>query len=289
LDCLFPDLSANQTKSLSHDVPELLERTRFAEKDDESDSDEEYSSADETEPLDKSHKNSVEEALRYLAKDVDRLHDLHKPLSHPAVDSVAETLSSIAPEIIPTMPHSFFSNRIRERFPETSETVAETLGIVNLWRYQRLLESRSMDHSVQVPDGEIGASSKTSMSIFNDSGYASKDSVLTPSIAQSIISSAVSSLNGKSGSGYPRLTDGAKDGNAFACDACGRQVKYTRNKDYRYLKFHTEEAWLLKLTWIQKTHCAKSPPIHLLHRELSIQNYSVRHSQGLDRPQHPRT
>jgi hypothetical protein len=218
-----------------------LDRARFVDKNDEENESEASDGGDEIETA---LRLSIDETLKVLSKDIERLNDLHTSLTSPFLDLDFNTRDSQVPALKDMDPHQYFTNCIRERFPDVPLIIAAHLGKANLRRYQLLQYMRENQHN-QVSEEAIivsihDNSSKPPVSEFQDSGYASITEPLPintatthSTYAQTIVSSRVSSLTEDGRSKYPLLSDEAKAGEPFECAACGQNIIARRNYEYR--------------------------------------------------------
>ena len=130
--------------------------------------------------------------------------------------------------------HSYITRMIEEMYPEIDKQVADSLGKL-AWERARLVrlereKNISLNLPYEAPLKNLGQSE------FFDSGLGTSLGVDTFDI-QSIASfiSGFSRNEGSNSARLPPLSEDAKAGEPFECVACGKQVKISRRKDWRYV------------------------------------------------------
>ncbi|KAF2176641.1 hypothetical protein K469DRAFT_399628 [Zopfia rhizophila CBS 207.26] len=116
--------------------------------------------------------------------------------------------------------HRFYANLISARFPDAAATLVDRLGKVNWERKQRLQHETE---ARETPDDEV-------TSKFHDSGIGS--SIPTQTSNAATVISFFSSLADGTQARIPRLSEEAKAGAPFTCDACGKTI--TVQSDYQW-------------------------------------------------------
>ena len=161
--------------------------------------------------------NSVEEILEDLRTYVDCLNDLNSSIEAPIddLDRVNE-FGVLADRPV----YQFYADLISARFPQADSTLASRLGEANWDRYQRICTQRCKDTQQQALSGVSGSK-------FHDSGLGT--SLL---YAATTVSMGTTSAGG-SHSKLPPLSDDAKKGKPFICDACGKRVRIQRTREWK--------------------------------------------------------
>jgi hypothetical protein len=127
--------------------------------------------------------------------------------------------------------HQYYSNLLSKRFPKADPNLIRRLGQANWTRYKRGQAEREANVEKETididPSGSVYSPSK-----FHDSGLGSSVPART-TYAQSIVSSFSSHTDG-SRSRIPPLSENAKKGEPFPCDACGRSIRVKSDREWRY-------------------------------------------------------
>jgi len=226
---LLPQLLAPQIIGTAIDrehITRLVEQSKFSNRDPDDEQDGSSSSGSDSSDNDK-ETPSIQQVFARLRNDIRCLTDMSSLIDSLALE--LEKKESITPvlTISDILPHQYYSNCIRERFPEAPVELIDYFGKVTFERYQKLLQQRL--HIEQQQEGlevlEVTSSKK------DDSGYGSLPT--TSSYAPTLASSAVSSLAEGMRSKYPPLPDGASEGKPFECLACGRQIRASHKHEWR--------------------------------------------------------
>jgi len=186
----------------------------------------------ESDAGDELEKCSCENVLEELAAMTRNLIDLNSALDHAVTDPEYVSETPAPPTDLTLAPHHFYSNCIREKFPNAAEELIEHLGKANWERYRSILAQKQLvneeDEALVIKETAIVHD--RGVSTFHDSGIGT--SLQKSAYAPSLVSSLASTEAGGE-SKYPPLPEGAKAGLPFECDGCGRQVVITSRRLWR--------------------------------------------------------
>lgn len=160
---------------------------------------------------------------------VECLTDLSVGFENPAVDPEDNDEPSFL-RVEQRSAHDFHADLIRAKYPEACSELIECLGKISWNRYIRMQHSREQN-SHDGPTCVVSTmKSHVTGSKFQDSGLGTS---LPPTrYAESVISYMTSITGGKRVT-IPPLTSEAKAGKPFECNACGRYLRATNNRDWR--------------------------------------------------------
>lgn len=186
---------------------------------DEDGSDAEY---DPTQP-------DLEDILEDLDTYTQCLVDLSPSLACPAMDSTTRGEATINTTIQSREPHQYYADLIGTRFPEAAADIVEQLGRSNWERYKRVSAERTAN--LQAPHPGKEALDEVAASHFQDSGLGS--SLPAQANYASSMTSYLSSSAGGDRPHVPALSDKAKRGIPFTCDACGKLIRVTNKRVWK--------------------------------------------------------
>jgi len=202
---------------------------------------------------DASERDLAPNELSRLAEDVkmhiDCLTDLSNALDFPAEDAVDTDDEPSTLRVEQRAAHDYHADLILAKFPKAQIKLAETLGRISWDRYQRMQQERdynardNITFAIQEQHvGEVATKSRFADSEFQDSGLGT--SLQVPSIpatryAETILS-YMSSMVGDKRVQIPPLSEEAKAGAKFECNACGKHIYARTNREWRYVV-----GWLL--------------------------------------------
>lgn len=181
--------------------------------------------------------DTLEEILEDLQAYMECLRSLAPSIECPAKET--QTGEDERVRASPTLKakgfHEFYTDMISSRFPRASRTLADCLGKRNWRRYKRLQAIRAANALKEIPATEelefLAQKSAFGESNFHDSGLGTSVPART-SHAQSMASFA-SSRAESSHAKLPPLSEEAKSGRPFPCDACGSTIRIKRKRDWR--------------------------------------------------------
>ena len=174
--------------------------------------------------------------LDELAALTRNLIELNSALEHAVIDPEYVHEVPAMPNELSLAPHQFYSNCIREKFPQAAEELIEHLGKANLERYRYI---QAQKESVDEEDEALVVQETATVhdrgaSTFHDSGIGTslQRSTCAPSVISSFASTeAGGSFNFK----FPPIPEVAKSGEPFECDGCGRQVVMANQRAWRWV------------------------------------------------------
>ncbi|EON64584.1 hypothetical protein W97_03817 [Coniosporium apollinis CBS 100218] len=138
--------------------------------------------------------------------------------------------------------HQYYADLIRERFLEAAADIVDQLGRSNWERYKRISAERSANVQDSKFPGDASAEdflvagkalSEVTASRFQDSGLGS--SLPTKTDYAPSMTSYFSSLADGDRPDIPALPDEARRGMPFECDACGRMIRVTNKRDWKWV------------------------------------------------------
>jgi hypothetical protein len=200
----------------------------FTEATDENDSSDSDTSSDVLERSGMSR--IVEDTKTYT----ECLVDWSAALQCPAMDQEQEDRPSIM-RVEEREAHDYHTQLILAKYPSAQADLIESLGKTSWNRYQRMVHERASNANAQmnVELHTTAIKSRIADSEFQDSGLGtSLPSALPTSYAETVIS-FMTSIGGGKQIQIPPLSAEAKSGAKFECNACGRQIRATTNRDWR--------------------------------------------------------
>jgi len=132
----------------------------------------------------------------------------------------------------PSQPAQFYASLIRTRFQQANFDLVDKLRKANWDRFKRLEAQKSSlianDESCLFHEctETVAASSK-----FQDSGLGT--SVPATTVYAATVASWASTAADEGHPRIPPLSEDAKKGNPFTCDACGRKIRVSETKMWR--------------------------------------------------------
>ena len=161
------------------------------------------------------------------------LIDLEPMMERPIPDPQREQSVSDPLFLEEREPYQFYAELIKARFPKADRKLIEQLGQANWERSQRgRIEREANLRERDGPENIIEvAGTVVADSAFHDSGMGTSVPAQT-AYAKSIVS-FISSISGETHNHIPPLSQEAKSGKPFSCNACGKNVTYTRTRDWR--------------------------------------------------------
>jgi len=220
---MLPSTDAQRSVWETTDIATLLEEARCSNSEN-TEFDDEANTSDESEvdfPTD-----SIEEVLEDLKVGIRCLLDLIPSILWPIEDPEHREKVPKLDFLQERTAHQYYSDLLSKRFPEADPNLIERLGQANWTRYKRGQAEREANVEKETididPSGSVYSPSK-----FHDSGLGSSVPART-TYAQSIVSSDGGS------SRIPPLSQNAKKGEPFPCDACGRSIRVKSDREWRY-------------------------------------------------------
>ena len=217
---MLPSADARRSVWETTDIVTLLEEARRSNSEN-TEFDDDANKSDESEadfPTD-----SIDEVLEDLKVGIRCLIDLTPSILWPAEDP--EHREKV-PKLDLLQERTAHSDLLSKRFPEAEPNLIERLGQVNWTRYKRGQAEREANVEKETIDIDRSGS-VYSPSKFHDSGLGSSVPARTTYV-QSILSSD------RSRSRIPPLSENAKKGEPFPCDACGRSIRVKSDHEWRY-------------------------------------------------------
>ncbi|KAF1851954.1 uncharacterized protein K460DRAFT_373842 [Cucurbitaria berberidis CBS 394.84] len=164
----------------------------------------------------------------------DCLVDLSTALDCPAVDPIHDDEPSVL-NVQQRAAHDYHADLILAKYPKANADLVECLGRASWQRYQRIKQERESNANAQIyaqahPDS--AGKSLVADSEFQDSGLGtSLPSAPPTAYAETVISFMTSNAGGKRIQ-IPPLSAEAKNGAQFECNACGKYIRATTNRDW---------------------------------------------------------
>jgi len=158
--------------------------------------------------------------------------DLNAALERPATDPDRCDNEPSIPRLGERKVHEYFAALIIAKFPKANLDVAECLGKANWDRYQRMQEERNNNLNNHTVYSEELPKSHLAKSAFQDSGLGTSIPAQPTTYAATVISFMSSVSDGKQIQ-VPPLSTEARNGKAFECNACGKYIKATTNREWR--------------------------------------------------------
>lgn len=207
----------------SNHLQSLLNKARSADLDDDG------THGEET-VLDESDTES-EDTLQQCVTDIQEYIQLLNEL-HPSIESFLELLEDApGPSLAEAANRGaflYFSDIIRSKFKEAPEALADTLGRLNLERYNRMAAARDVNLGREYDFPQTNSIEAPSTS-FHDSGIGG--SLPSQQSMSEKAPSLFSTLAGKSRSKLPPLPAHAK-WNSFSCNYCGEKVRFCTRREW---------------------------------------------------------
>ncbi len=116
--------------------------------------------------------------------------------------------------------HDYHTELMRAKFPQSEEDLLHSLGETSWNRYQRMQHEREMN------------ASDAAYSKFRDSGVGTSLPGGASTYTEPIVP-FMTSVPGDKRSNIPPLSTEAKSGARFDCNACGKSIRATNNRDWR--------------------------------------------------------
>ena len=218
---MLPSADARRSLWETTDIATLLEEARCSNSEN-TEFDDEANRSDESEadfPTD-----SIDEVLEDLKVGIRCLIDLIPSILWPAEDPEHGEKVRLISFLKERTAHQYYVDLISERFPKADTNLIERLGQANWARFKRGQAEREANVEMETIDINLSGS-VYSPSKFHDSGLGS-----SLPYAQSVVSSHVDGSKSR----IPPLSEDAKKGEPFPCDACGRPIRVKSNREWRY-------------------------------------------------------
>jgi hypothetical protein len=204
---------------------------------------ESVSDSDSDSDSDKSGDEQEQSGLERLVKDVkthvDCLVDLGNALECPAIDPEHEDEPSVL-KFEQRAAHDYHADLILAKFPKAHVELVVCLGRISWDRYQRMQEQREVNAnaitSLHIDNEGIVASAQKSRladSEFKDSGLGTSLPSAPPSRYAETVISFMTSIAGGKRVQIPPLPTEARNGAQFECNACGKNIRATNNREWR--------------------------------------------------------
>lgn len=166
---------------------------------------------------------NLNEILTDLRLMTESLNELTPCIESPIQDLDAEDTALVSTD---RAMYQYYSELIRARFPDAEPELVDRLGESNWERYRRI---RAQCEANSGQEDVAAVSSRETM--FYDSGLGT--SVPNRTGYALTIASFTTSLANGSHAKVPPLSEEAKRGMPFTCDACGKSVRYQRSRDWK--------------------------------------------------------
>jgi hypothetical protein len=225
---MLPSADVRRSVRETTDITTLLEEARCSNSEN-TEFDDEANRSDQSEadfPTD-----SIDEVLEDLKVGIRCLIDLIPSILWPAEDLEHREKAPKLDFLQERTAHQYYSDLLNKRFPEADPNLIERLGQANWTRYKRGQAEREANVEKETIDIDPSRS-VYSPSKFHDSGLGSSVPART-TYSQSIVSSFSNHTDG-SRSSIPPLSENAKKGEPFPCDACGRSIRVKSHYEWRY-------------------------------------------------------
>ena len=176
--------------------------------------------------------DSIDEILEDIRTDIECLMDLDPLLKTPIDD--LENDGARPSSLLESQPAQFYASLIHARFPQAKFDLVDKLGKANWDRFKRLEAQRSSlianDESCLFSEHECTETVADS-SKFQDSGLGA--SVPATTVYAATVASWASTTADGGCPRIPPLSEDAKRGNPFTCDACGRNIRVLETKMWK--------------------------------------------------------
>ncbi|CAO2651030.1 Nn.00g093270.m01.CDS01 [Neocucurbitaria sp. VM-36] len=177
--------------------------------------------------------------IKRITEDVktytDCLIDLSTALAYPAVDPTDDDEPCVT-KVEQRAAHEYHADLILAKYPQANADLVESLGKTSWQRYQRIKQERESNTTAPIQfETHMDPATKSHVadSEFQDSGLGtSLPSMPRTTYAETVISFMTSIAGGKRVQ-IPPLSAEAKAGAKFECNACGKNIRATSNRDWR--------------------------------------------------------
>lgn len=213
----------------------VYEQTKFILADLEDTASDSGSDADSYEDeLDQDNLDSVVDEIKTYTQ---CLVDLNTALECPAMDPDHGDNESNILRLGERSVHEYYADLIIAKYPKVDLDIAACLGKVSWDRYQRMQQERNSNlnnHTMYSEEQALSMVPKSHLaeSAFQDSGLGTSIPAEPSTYAATVIS-FMSSVSGGKQIQVPPLSTEARDGKAFECNACGKHIKATTNREWR--------------------------------------------------------
>lgn len=211
------------------DIPKLIEESRYAIADDDNDGSASETSDGGSDTDFDPTRLDVKDILEDLDTYTQCLADSSPSLACPAMDYAD-------PEDVPANTifrsrdvQQYYADIIRERFPEAAADIVDQLGRSNWERYKRVSDERAAN--LQASQLTVEVFDGVAASCFQDSGLGS--SLPTQTNYAPSMNSCFSGWADGGRPHIPPLSEEAKRGKPFECDACGKLIRVTNGRDWK--------------------------------------------------------
>ncbi|KAI9784903.1 MAG: hypothetical protein M1816_000598, partial [Peltula sp. TS41687] len=245
----------------------ILEEARCSIQEDRDASDDTASCSDSSEFSYSDDGDDDEGKIRNMLEDltnrIECLIDLEPLIKWPVPDIEIETVASVKLLEKDRLAHQYYADLIRTKFPDADLKLVDQLGRANWDRYERLQAEKvanavnAANEPSQLSAFEEAAMATVPESKFHDSGIGCSlpaetipaetipaetipaETIPAETIpaettyAPTVASSFLSSFAGDSRACIPPLSEAAKAGTPFTCDACGKMVRISRTRVWR--------------------------------------------------------
>lgn len=192
--------------------------------DDVSNSDTESSSSSDEDTT------QVQELVHRVRTYTNCLIDLGIALDNPALEPEHDDGPSLI-TLEQRSAHDYHTDLIKAKFPDAEYRLLQNLGHTSWDRYQRMQQERDLNaHTLLEP--EACTKSQAASSEFQDSGIGTSLPQTVPTYAETIVS-FISSISDGNRVNIPPLSAEAKKGLPFECNACGKLIRATNNREWR--------------------------------------------------------
>lgn len=125
----------------------------------------------------------------------------------------------------------YYTELIKIKYPEAELCLLQSLGKTSWHRYQRMQQERNSNAEVR-PEITSGTKSEAAESKFIDSGIGTSLPRPPSSYAETVLSFVTHMSEGKRVN-VPPLPAEARNGQPFACTACGKLIVARSNREWR--------------------------------------------------------
>ncbi|KAF1828670.1 hypothetical protein BDW02DRAFT_211004 [Decorospora gaudefroyi] len=228
--------------------------TSFEESKDDGDSSDSDTSSDD--PEQNGMSRIVEDTKTYT----ECLVDLSAALQCPAVDKEQEDGASIL-KVEERAAHDYHTQLLLAKYPSAQVDLIETLGKISWDRYQRMVRERERNangqaHTEPQAHQHTTVKSHLSHSEFQDSGLGTSLPSAPPTSYAETVISFMTRIGGGKRIQIPSLSTEAKSGARFECNACGRQIQATTNREWRkhlFLDLEPYTCFYVNCSWSTTT------------------------------------
>jgi hypothetical protein len=227
-DYVLPRTQDEAIGNLCTAATELCSQTKWLltdTNDDDSDSDSDFSvSGNDTAT------NKLQELVQSIKIYTNCLIDLSTALSCPALEPEHDDKPSLV-RLEQRSGHDYHTDLVRNKFPQAEVRLQQSLGKISWDRYLRMQQERTSNVHGH-PTLTSGDKSRAADSEFQDSGLGTSLPQLASTYAPTILS-FMTSISGGKGVRIPPLSVEAKKGIPFECNACGKYIRSTNNREWR--------------------------------------------------------